>query len=191
MLWRTLLALFALLLLLGAVVVIGSVVDLIPAIRVMAGEYTLVLGLAGKAVALRAVWGGGAFVALLLSALLLTAALRGATGKNFVITSQRFGRFQSSGTVVVSARGMHALASYAAERVKGVYEAATKIDLKRKGWHVDLHIVVAPETSLPDLLADLKERVQTAIHHHTGLPVTRLRVWAQLDPISDKQRRVY
>ncbi len=188
MLWKTLLALTATLFLIAAVLVTSSVLGYMPTLRIFVGDDALILGLAGKSVIERGVWGVGAFFLFLSSFVLFGFALRSSHPRGFSISNQKFGRFLRTGQVVVSSRGIHALAAYTAERIKGVYEAATKVRLNRRGWWIDVHIVVAPETSLPELLAEIKERMQEVLMNHTGLPVARLRVWAQLDPMSNKKR---
>lgn len=188
MFWKTLLALVATLLALTAAAIFGSALGYLPPLRVMVGDYSLALGLAGRSILEKSLWGGGGFLILLIALLLFGWVVRGGVQRSFTISNRKFGRFLSTGQVMVSARGIHALAAYSAERIKGIYEAGSRVRLSGKGWNVDLHIVVSPESSLPELLAEIKERMQTTMLNHTGLPIRRLRVWAQLDPISNKKR---
>jgi len=190
MFWKTLLALVATLLALAAASIFGSVLGYLPTTRILIGQYSLALGLAGRSVLEKSLWSGGAFVVMLVALFLFGLVVRAGVQRSFTISNQKFGRFLSTGQVIVNARSIHALTAYTAERIKGIYEAGSRVRLVRRGWNVDLQIVVAPETSLPELLSLLKERMQSTMLNHTGLPVRRLRIWAQFDPIS-KKKRVY
>ena len=168
----------------------GNALGLAPTAHFRAAGYRVVLGVGDGQFADRAIYLGVALGVFLLGLLLMRLAVHNPARDKIVLTRTKIGRALGGGEVAISRRGLRAIAAHNAQKTKGVYEAFTDVSLHRRGWHVDLRIVLAPHAALPDVLSDMKTALYESLYHHTGLPVHKLRVYAQMDPLS-KQRRVY
>ncbi|MEQ9321391.1 MAG: hypothetical protein RIF41_19665 [Polyangiaceae bacterium] len=174
----------------SAVVVGASAMRLVPIGRISIGNVLLTLGLGDLPLQRRALWILGAVLVVILALLLLRSALRSSGDRGFLLSSRGGVGALGGGSVVVSARSLHALATFTAERVDGVLEASTRIRQSRKGWRVDAWIVLSPRVELRSVAHDVRVAIEESLAGHTGLTVARTRIWAQLDPLS-KKRRVY
>lgn len=196
--WR--LATFALgaVLLLGGLYVLLHALGLIPPLyygvpdALAADQRTVVLGVnldrEPWTASLR--WGAGGLVALLLglACLALAAARPRGEGRQVVLRgldTEGYG----DGTLTVSMRALRALVAAEAQRVRGVREATPHVRLRRGGWHVDCQVALDPAASVPEVAHTLKPRLHKALEHHTGLPVERVDVRAQIG-LRDAHRRV-
>lgn len=187
---RVALTLLALTTLAVAVFVAGSALRLVPLGELHLGNTSLTLGLADLPMTQRLAWLGGAALTGLLALALVPSVLRFGDNRLITLSTSRRSGMMGGGSIAVSSRSLHALAAYRAESVPGVLEALTRLKLKRKGWYVDLQVVLTQKAHVQEVGAELRTAMQDAMQSHTGYPVARLRVWAQLNPLS-KRKRVY
>ncbi|GIV60490.1 hypothetical protein GQ464_007915 [Rhodocaloribacter litoris] len=155
------------------------------------GGFTLVLNLAEQPFGTVLTWAALAVWAILAGLLLLALALMRVAdeGRRIVLRGTAPNGFYGGGQLTVAQRSLEALAAYTAERVDGVREARPRLRLRRKGWHIACRVTLAPDAALPDVSTRLKTALHDAIEHHTGLPVARVDIDAQLHAI-DAHRRV-
>lgn len=175
--------------LVAAAVGIGaSMFGLVPEAALRLGNHQLAVGLREASVLRRGLWGMGSVVAVLVAFMLLRLAVRRPSRDRILLTRNKLGRPFGGGEVSVSRRGLCSIAAYTAQKHHGVFDALTDVRLSRRGWRVDLRVVLAPHAALPEVVAGLKTELHDAMYHHTGLPVDRLRIFAQLDPLSRSRR---
>lgn len=138
----------------------------------------------------KAVWSSLAFVGFVLSLVLLRLALLQPRSrhKQIVLSSPGGDGVYGGGRVTVSLGSLRAILVRTAERVEGVREANPELSLKRNGWHINCSVAITPDASLPAVTGALKTRLKESIEHHTGLPVEKIDIAAQLNPIRDLQR---
>jgi hypothetical protein len=152
------------------------------------GDTNVIVGLSDLPLATRTVWLVGAAMVAIVALLLLPAAFRSDRDGLVVLSTSRKLGMVGGGSLAVSSRSLHALATYRAEAVPGVLEAFTRMRLKRKGWQIDLQVVLSPKCEVQAVGNELRTAMNEALRSHTGYPIARLRIWAQLDPLSKKQR---
>ncbi len=188
---RLLVSLFGLLMAAGGLAVCMHALGLLGPLVLILPGFTLVLNLTALPFAQVLLWSGAALGAILAGLLLLAVGLMPATPRKQRIVLQRSGLngHYGGGEVTIALPSLTDLAAYVAERVEGVREAHPVVRLKRKGWHVVCPITVAPDAALPDVAARLKTALQDALERHTGLPVTRVDIAAQL-PAQDVRQRL-
>lgn len=187
---RIALALASLLLVAVVGIVLASSAGAVPMANVQLGGALVTLGLGDLPLGRRLVWGGGALLVGTLALFMLWTAVRSYRDRAIVLRRGRRGGMLGGGSVAVSERSLVALTVYAAERLAGVLEAFARIKLRRRGWRIDIWIALTPRAELPTLVDDVRIALQETLRSHTGYPIERLRIWAQLDPLS-KSKRVY
>ncbi|GIV58742.1 MAG: hypothetical protein KatS3mg042_1655 [Rhodothermaceae bacterium] len=188
---RLLVAFFGLLLVAGGLVVGIHVVGLMAPIVLTLPGLTLVLNLADLTFMQMLGWATVSVWMVVVGLLLVGLGVMSATrqGRRIVLSRTALNGQYGGGRVTLAERSLVDLAAYVAERVDGVREARPVVRLRRKGWHVVCPITVAPEAALPDVAARLKTALHDAIERHTGLPVTRVDIEAQL-PAQDARKRL-
>ncbi len=189
-LWRFFIALIGILFFsAGAVVILHALAFLAPLSGSGAG-FQVGLDLSTQPFRVVMVWMGGALVALVLGALfiLLALARTSGDGKQIVLKGLTTNGLVGSGRVTVAQRSLRALAAYTAERVVGVREASPRLRLRTDGWHIDCRVSLTPAAALPEVTAQLKAALHDTIEHHTGLPVARVNIAAQLHAIEAGRR---
>lgn len=187
---RIALAIASLLLVAVVSIVVASALGAVPVANVQFGSALVTLGLADLPLGRRLAWGGSALLVGVLAVVMLLTAVRSYRDRSIVLRRGRRGGMVGGGSVAVSERSLVALTVYAAERLVGVLEAFARIKLKSRGWRVDIWISLTPRAELPALVDDVRTALQDALRSHTGYPIARLRIWAQLEPLS-KSKRVY
>lgn len=183
-------ALFALVGLAAAALVIASAFGALPLGQLNVSGTSVTVGLADLPMKTRLTWAGCAVLVVIVVLVSLPTALRFERDALITLSRSRRNGMIGGGSLAVSSRSLHALATFRAESVPGVLEAFTRLKLKRKGWYVDLQVVLTAKAEVQQVGKTLRTAMHEALRAHTGYPVARLRVWAQLDPLS-KRRRVY
>ena len=188
---RLLVSLFGLLMAAGGLAVCMHALGLLAPLVLILPGFTLVLNLTLLPLARILLWAGAALAAIPAGLLLLALGLSRSSGRRRRIVLQRAGLngHYGGGEVTIALPSLTALAAYVAERVEGVREARPVVRLKRKGWHVVCPVTVAPDAALPDVAARLKTALHDALERHTGLPVARVDIEAQL-PARDVRQRL-
>lgn len=198
-LWRTLVMLLGVLVVLAGAYVLLHAAGVLPALYYSAPEgatplreRALLLGfnLGGQPtnVGLRWMAGGALGVLLGIGLLALGVARRRGAGREVVLQRSN-GTGYGGGRLTVSMHSLRALVTTVAERVEGVREVEPRLRLKRKGWHIDCDVALAPRAALPEVAQTLKPKLQEALEHHTGLPVERVDLSGRLG-LKDAHRRV-
>lgn len=139
---------------------------------------------------LRLFWGGLSISGLVVGFFFiwLAAAQTSRRGKQIVLSGNGGNEIYGGGRVTVSLGSLHAVVVRAAERIEGVREASPRLNLKSGGWHIDCLVAVTPDSAMPAVTAILKTTLKDTLEHHTGLPVERIDIAAQLNPVRDLQR---
>ncbi len=138
----------------------------------------------------RAVWSSLAVFGFVLCLVLMRLAFLQPRSKQkqIVLSNPAGNGVYGGGRVSVSLGSLRAILVLTAERIEGVREASPELRLKRNGWHINCRVAIRPDASLPEVTAALKTRLKESIEHHTGLPVEKIDIAAQLNPIRDLQR---
>jgi uncharacterized alkaline shock family protein YloU len=134
-------------------------------------------------------WTVGVTVALILVALvLLVLELRVPPRAARRITLKE----DALGRVTVALDGVRELVDREAGQVAGMRRARSEVEEEDKGLRIACRISVDPESSVPDMTKELRDRLKTAVEHHVGLAVTQVSVDAQVAPlvINQRHRRV-
>ena len=191
-LWRLLAALIGIGFIAGGVMVILHAMEVINPIQGGGAGFSFLLDLGQETFRVVLAWVGGSVIAIAAGLLLLLLALIRAVAQNrqIVLSSPVSDNLYGRGEVTISLQSVRALAAYTAENVPGIREAVPQTRLKRGGWHIDCQVVLIPNVSLPEVTLQLKNALQQAIEHHTGLSVARVNIAAQLNAI-DAQRRLH
>jgi len=92
------------------------------------------------------------------------------------------------GRVTVALDGVRELVDREAGRVAGIRRARSEVEEEERGLRIACRISVVPESSIPDMTQELRERLKAAVEHHVGLPVTQVSVDAQVAPLVTNQR---
>ena len=170
--------------------VVASATSLAPPARLGLGDAAVSIGLDGLDGGTRALWAAGGVVASLLMLALFWRVLRAGADRGVVLSRGRQRGMLGGGTLEVSEASMHALANYTCERIDGVYEAYSKLTMRRRGWYADIALVLSPGAQVRDVALEVKKALEDSLRGHTSVGVARIRIWAQLDPL-EKRRRVY
>jgi hypothetical protein len=96
------------------------------------------------------------------------------------------------GRVTVALDGISALVDREASRVAGVLRARSEVAEETAGLRIACRVSVDPESSVPDVSQQLRERLKTVVEHHVGLKVTQVAVDVAVPalPASQRHRRV-
>ena len=95
---------------------------------------------------------------------------------------------EPGGAVSISNASVCACGRHAAEEVAGVHANAARARLRgRKGWQIDLGITVDPAANVPDLVQQIRAKLNASLEHQTGLPLATLRVRAELERPNDRR----
>lgn len=190
-LWRVVTGLSGLVVIAAAAWVFAHAVDAVApaAYRTLGGAMRLDVDFSAIAMRYRLLWAALAvFVAFLGALMVALSVARSAQSKERrVRLSGRSDHF-SGGEVTVALRGLVALVRREAERDPGVREAEPYLKVGRHGWTVRCRVVTAPEAELPETISRLKPRLTDALEQHTGLPVHRLDIDAQLHSLDASGR---
>ncbi|MBK8011657.1 MAG: hypothetical protein IPK13_09910 [Deltaproteobacteria bacterium] len=96
----------------------------------------------------------------------------------------------ASMTVTISRRMLRGLIVRAAEDIPGVREADGQAALHKQGWVVDCRVAISPDAEIPALSQAVARSIRTALERHTGVPVDRISMHSQLDPVRSEPVRV-
>jgi uncharacterized alkaline shock family protein YloU len=91
------------------------------------------------------------------------------------------------GRVTLALDGVRELADHEASRVVGVNRAHSQVQEEQEGLHILCRVSVDPTSNVPEMTAELRERLKSAVEHHVGLPVTEVSVEAQVAPLVSNQ----
>ena len=189
-LWRLLVAITALAFLAGGVMIVLHALEVVGPVKGRGAGFTFNFDLGEETFRTTLGWIGGSLLAMLAGLLLLLLAVARAaeSGKQIVLNSQVDKGLYGGGQVTVSVQSLRALVAYTAEKVEGIRETVPRIRLRRDGWHIDCRVVLQPDLPLPDVTARIKKALLEAVEYHTGLPVARVNIAAQLKAIDADKR---
>jgi uncharacterized alkaline shock family protein YloU len=132
-------------------------------------------------------WTVGVTLALVLVALVLLfleLRVRPRAARRITLKEDALGR------VTVALDGVRELVDREAGRVAGVTRARSEVEEDDKGLRIVCRISVDPESSVPDMTQELRERLKTTVEHHVGLAVTQVSVDAQVaSPVINQRHR--
>ena len=123
---------------------------------------------------------------LLVGLLLLVAELRPGPREEPRLVLKR----DELGTVTVTRRGVRTIVEREAQQVAGVAEAHARLQESDRGLHVFCRVAVDPAADLPALAQEVQGRVRAAVERAVGRPVAKVRVDAQVAPLTGARRPV-
>ena len=130
-------------------------------------------------------WAAAAAAAFLLLALVLLVAELTPPKRDPKLTIKD----DELGRVTVSQRSLRKLATREAAQVPGVMEADSDLDQTKQGLEVRSRVSVDPGSDVPQLADQVRERVKGALERHLGREVKEVTVSAQLEPLEGKKQR--
>lgn len=130
-----------------------------------------------------------AFIIGMLSIVVSISRMAPAREKEFVLKSSIHQGSAKHARVTLSRRGVTALVAYLIESIAGVYDAKPVVKLSKKGWHVDSKIAVWGSSQLPEVIAQIEEKLHKELTHHTGITIHHLDLHAQYEALTHAERQ--
>jgi len=93
------------------------------------------------------------------------------------------------GTVTVARKSVRQVAQYEAAQIAGVREVRPEVRNGADGIHIIAHASLAPDTVAPEVGEQLQVNIKEAVQRHLGLPVAEVQVHTQVAAL-DATRRV-
>ncbi len=174
----------------GALVL--AALGFVPELDVKWSGLELKLNLLSLAYEHRMKWLGAGALAFLLGTgaiVISLARMFPAKPRDFILKSSVHHGAAQTAQVTLSRRGMTALVAYIVESITGVYDAKPSITLNKKGWHIDCMIAVWGSANLPEVIAQVEEKLQHEVSRHTGIHVQHIDLHAQYEALTHAERR--
>lgn len=99
-------------------------------------------------------------------------------------------RNDAAGVVTVSLNGIRRLTEHVISTVPGVERVEADANADSKGLSLDCRLQLAPDTSAPDLAANVRELLAASLEQHIGRPPVRIDVHTQVGQPTGIRRRV-
>lgn len=96
-------------------------------------------------------------------------------------------RDAAGGQIFITIPAVEQVILKSARSLAGVREARPVIKSLRTGIKVYLHLLVAPDTVIPELTAELQQVVKAEVEHMVGIPVLEIKVL--VDDTEDRRER--
>ncbi len=133
--------------------------------------------------------GAVAFLVGVLSIVVSVSRMTPAKEKEFILKSSIHQGSAQHARVTLSRRGVTALVAYLIESIAGVYDAQPVVELSKKGWHVDSKIAVWGSSKLPEVIAQIEEKLHKELSHHTGINIHHIDLHAQYEALTHAERQ--
>jgi uncharacterized alkaline shock family protein YloU len=182
-----------LLLVLGALALVGGVIALLLVMQVIRPADVSPGGV------LKEVWqrianlsGGSATIAAIIATLVALAGLAlivvellppPREAPTYIV------RKDALGTVTVARKSVRQVVQYEAAQVAGVREVRPEVSNGADGIHIIAHASLAPDAVAPTVGEQLQVNIKEAVQRHIGLPVAEVHVHTQVEAL-DTTRRV-
>jgi uncharacterized alkaline shock family protein YloU len=114
---------------------------------------------------------GGVF--LLISVRLLLAGLRSRRGKNNIVHHNELG------DVLISLDAVENLVEKAARHIRGVRGIKVFASHSEPGLTLSVKAVISPECYVPDVTAEIQERVNSYIKNTVGVEMTEMKIFVE------------
>ena len=93
------------------------------------------------------------------------------------------------GQVRVARKSVRDLVQHEAAIVPGVVEVRPEVRKEAEGIVVYARTSLAPEAAATTVGQQLQEQIQKSVQHHIGLPVSKVQVTTQIEPLEGKGHR--
>lgn len=93
------------------------------------------------------------------------------------------------GKVTIARTSVRDLVRYEASTMPEVIEARPVADTGPKGLRIQVRAALSPEADAVKVAETLRERIQQAIQHHTGMSTAEIQVRTQIEPFERNGRK--
>lgn len=93
-------------------------------------------------------------------------------------------------TIRISERALGALANRVTNTIDGVRQSSSTIALGKKGWDLRCRLQLWTEARIPEVVGKLERDLRASFEHHTGLPVARVQIETDFEPVGIDRRVV-
>lgn len=93
------------------------------------------------------------------------------------------------GIVTVRAESVRDLIAYTTANMPEVLQLQPEIDATSRGLQIRCRAALSPEANIPEVSGELQSRIKQAVEQHLGMKVANVAVMAQLEPLAGGERR--
>jgi hypothetical protein len=94
-------------------------------------------------------------------------------------------RDDSLGAVTVRTASVYDLIQHTAAQMPDVLQVHPQIEMRQQVVHIRCRAALTHDASIPQVSAELQERIKRAVEHHLGMKVAGVAIQAQLEPLSE------